>query len=116
MWKGACDTAERLIAEAKEYNKLRYDKTHKKPEFREGDQVLVSTCNLNNLKVPEKQRDSFVAPLTIIRVIGKNTVEVRITEEFSRKNPVLSVRQVKYYHQAREGMFHSRNKSHNLQD
>ncbi|MBW0514619.1 hypothetical protein O181_054334 [Austropuccinia psidii MF-1] len=29
MWKKECDTAARCIAEAKEYNKQRYDKTHK---------------------------------------------------------------------------------------
>ncbi|MBW0474635.1 hypothetical protein O181_014350 [Austropuccinia psidii MF-1] len=34
MWKKACDTAARCIAEAKEYNKQRYDKTHKEPDFK----------------------------------------------------------------------------------
>ncbi|MBW0536038.1 hypothetical protein O181_075753 [Austropuccinia psidii MF-1] len=36
------------------------------PDFREGDQVLVSTVNFNNLKGPKKMRDSFVEPFTII--------------------------------------------------
>ncbi|MBW0482230.1 hypothetical protein O181_021945 [Austropuccinia psidii MF-1] len=36
-WKKACDTASRCIAEAKQYNKQRYDKNHKEPEIREGD-------------------------------------------------------------------------------
>ncbi|MBW0560075.1 hypothetical protein O181_099790 [Austropuccinia psidii MF-1] len=39
MWKRACDTAARCIAEAKEYNKKRWDKTHMEPDFKEGDQV-----------------------------------------------------------------------------
>ncbi|MBW0484362.1 hypothetical protein O181_024077 [Austropuccinia psidii MF-1] len=39
MWKKACDTAARCIAEAKEYNKQRWDKTHMEPDFKEGDQV-----------------------------------------------------------------------------
>ncbi|MBW0461248.1 hypothetical protein O181_000963 [Austropuccinia psidii MF-1] len=31
MWKRACDTASKCIAEAKEYSKQRYDKTHMEP-------------------------------------------------------------------------------------
>ncbi|MBW0525341.1 hypothetical protein O181_065056, partial [Austropuccinia psidii MF-1] len=58
------------------------------PVFKEGDQVLVSTLNFNKLKGPKKMRDSFVGPFTIINLIGKNAVEVKLTEEFSRKHPV----------------------------
>ncbi|MBW0532672.1 hypothetical protein O181_072387 [Austropuccinia psidii MF-1] len=39
MWKRACDTAARCIAEAKEYNKQRWHKTHMEPDSKEGDQV-----------------------------------------------------------------------------
>ncbi|MBW0488396.1 hypothetical protein O181_028111 [Austropuccinia psidii MF-1] len=80
MWKKACDTAAKCIAEAKEYNKQRWDKSHMEPDFKEGDQVLVSTLNLNNLKGPKKMRDSFVGPFTIIRLIRRNAVEVKLTE------------------------------------
>ncbi|MBW0481485.1 hypothetical protein O181_021200 [Austropuccinia psidii MF-1] len=41
MWKRACDTAAKCIAEDKEYHKKRYDKTHMEPDFKEGDQVLT---------------------------------------------------------------------------
>ncbi|MBW0544801.1 hypothetical protein O181_084516 [Austropuccinia psidii MF-1] len=58
------------------------------PDFKEGDQVLVSTLNFNNLKAPKKIRDLFVSPFTIIKLIGKNAVEVKLTAEFSRKHPV----------------------------
>ncbi|MBW0535813.1 hypothetical protein O181_075528 [Austropuccinia psidii MF-1] len=88
MWKRACDTAARCVAETKDYNKQRWDKTHMEPEFKEGDQVLVSTLNFNSLKGPKKMRDSFVETFTITRLIGKNAVEVKLTEEFSRKHPV----------------------------
>ncbi|MBW0546184.1 hypothetical protein O181_085899, partial [Austropuccinia psidii MF-1] len=40
IWKKACDTASKCIAEAKEYNKQRWHKSHMEPEFKEGDQVL----------------------------------------------------------------------------
>ncbi|MBW0571520.1 hypothetical protein O181_111235, partial [Austropuccinia psidii MF-1] len=59
MWKRACDTAAKCIAEEKDYNTQRWDKTHMEPEFKEGDQVLVSTLTFSNLKGPKKMRDSF---------------------------------------------------------
>ncbi|MBW0465710.1 hypothetical protein O181_005425 [Austropuccinia psidii MF-1] len=105
MWKKACDTASKCIAEAKEYTKQRWDKTHMEPDFKEGDQVLVSTQNFNNLKGPKKIRNSFLGPFTIIKLIRKNAVEVRLTEEFSRKHPVLPVSLVKPYFQGEEDKF-----------
>ncbi|MBW0468928.1 hypothetical protein O181_008643 [Austropuccinia psidii MF-1] len=75
MWKRAVDTASKCIAEAKEFNKKRYDKTHIEPDFKEGDQVLVSTLSFNKLKGPKKMIDSFLGPFTIIKLIGKNSVE-----------------------------------------
>ncbi|MBW0540460.1 hypothetical protein O181_080175 [Austropuccinia psidii MF-1] len=111
MWKRACDTAAKCIAEAKEYNKKRYDKTHMKPDFKEWDQVLVSTLNLNNLKGPKKMRDSFLGPFTIIILIGRNAVEVRLTEKLSRKHPVFPGSLVKPYFQTAEDKFPSRKKA-----
>ncbi|MBW0462735.1 hypothetical protein O181_002450 [Austropuccinia psidii MF-1] len=75
MWKRKFDTAAKCIAEAKEYNKQRYERTHIKPYIKEGDQVLVSTLNFNSLKGPKKMRYSFVGLFTIIKLIGKNAVE-----------------------------------------
>ncbi|MBW0554955.1 hypothetical protein O181_094670 [Austropuccinia psidii MF-1] len=114
MWKRACDTAAKSISEAIEYNNQRWDKSHMEPDFKEGDQVLVSTLNFNNLKGPNKMRDSFVGPFTIIKLIGKNAVEVKLTEEFSRKQPVFSVSLVKPYFQTEENRFPSRKKKHTL--
>ncbi|MBW0543737.1 hypothetical protein O181_083452 [Austropuccinia psidii MF-1] len=111
MWKRACDTASKCIAEAKEYNKQRWDKSHMEPDFKEGDQVLVSTLNFNNIKGPKKMRDSFLGPFTIIKLIGKYAVEVKLTEEFSRKHPVFPVSLVKPYLQTEEDKFPSRKKN-----
>ncbi|MBW0483279.1 hypothetical protein O181_022994 [Austropuccinia psidii MF-1] len=60
-------------------------------------------------------RDSFVGPFNIIRLIGKKEVEVRLTEEFSRKHPVFPVSLFKPYHQTGENKFPSRIKSHTPQ-
>ncbi|MBW0511062.1 hypothetical protein O181_050777 [Austropuccinia psidii MF-1] len=111
MWKIACDTAAKCIAEAKEYIKQRWDKSHMEPDFKEGDQVLVSTLSFNNLKGPKKMRDSSVGPCTIIKLSGKNAVEFNFTEEFSRKNPVFPVSLVKPYCQKEEDKFPYRKKN-----
>ncbi|MBW0515990.1 hypothetical protein O181_055705 [Austropuccinia psidii MF-1] len=111
IWKKACDTAGKCIAEAKEYNKQRWEKSHMEPDFKEGDQVLVSTLNFNNVKGQKKIRDSFVGPFTIIKLIGKNEVEVKITEAFSRKHPVFPVSLVKPYLHTEEDKFPSRKKN-----
>ncbi|MBW0554822.1 hypothetical protein O181_094537 [Austropuccinia psidii MF-1] len=107
MWKKACDTAARCIAEAKEYNKQRWDKTHMDPDFKEGDQVLVSTLNFDNLKGPKKMRHSFVPPFTIIKLMGRNAVEVKLMEQFSRKHPVFAMSLVKPYFQTEKEKFPS---------
>ncbi|MBW0466760.1 hypothetical protein O181_006475 [Austropuccinia psidii MF-1] len=111
MWNRACDTTAKCIAEAKEYKEQMYDKTHMEPDFKEVDQVLVSTLNFDNLKGQKKMRDSFVGPFTIIKMIVKNAVEVRLTEEFSRKHPVFPVSLVKPYFQRGEDKFPSRMKT-----
>ncbi|MBW0501887.1 hypothetical protein O181_041602 [Austropuccinia psidii MF-1] len=81
------------------------------PDFKEGDQVLVSTPKFNNIKGPKKMRDSLVEPFTIIKLIGKNEAEVKLTEEFSRKHPVLPVILVKPYFQTEEDGFPCRKKN-----
>ncbi|MBW0488046.1 hypothetical protein O181_027761 [Austropuccinia psidii MF-1] len=111
MWKRACDTAAKCIAEAKEYNKKTWDKSHMEPDFKEGDQELVSTLNFINLKGPKKMRDSFVGPFTIINLIGKNSVKVKLTKEYSRKHPVFPVSLVKPYFQTEEDKFPSRKRN-----
>ncbi|MBW0497646.1 hypothetical protein O181_037361 [Austropuccinia psidii MF-1] len=58
-----------------------------------------------------KQRDSFVAPFTIINLIGKRELEVKLTEEFSRKHPVFPVILVKPYFQTEEDKFPCRKKN-----
>ncbi|MBW0478571.1 hypothetical protein O181_018286 [Austropuccinia psidii MF-1] len=114
IWKRACNTAAKCIAKANEYNKQRWDKSHMEPDFKEGNQVLVSTLNFNNIKVPKKMRDSFVGPFIIIKLIGKNAVEVKLTEECSRKHPVFPVSLVKPYFQTEEDKFPSRKKNPTL--
>ncbi|MBW0483835.1 hypothetical protein O181_023550 [Austropuccinia psidii MF-1] len=55
--------------------------------------------------------ESFVGPFTIIQLIGKNAVEVGLTEDFSRKHPVFPVSLVKAYFQTEEDKFPSKKKN-----
>ncbi|MBW0471227.1 hypothetical protein O181_010942 [Austropuccinia psidii MF-1] len=59
MWKKAFDTAAKLIAEAKEYNKQRWDKSHMEPDFKEGDQTEED-------KLPSRKNNS--TPAEIVEV------------------------------------------------
>ncbi|MBW0559976.1 hypothetical protein O181_099691 [Austropuccinia psidii MF-1] len=54
------------------------------------------------------ERDSFVWPFTITKLIGKNAVEVKLTLEVSGKNPVFPVSLVNPYFQTEEDKFPSR--------
>ncbi|MBW0477203.1 hypothetical protein O181_016918 [Austropuccinia psidii MF-1] len=81
------------------------------PDFKEAGQVLVSTLKFNKLKGPKKVRDSLLGLFTIIKLIGKNTVEVKLTKEFSTKHPVFPVSLVKPYFQTEEDKFPSRKKN-----
>ena len=93
--------AEKYAAEcvklAVDYNKNRWDKTHKAHDFKIGDQVLISTFNFTNLSGPKKLRDSFVGPFTIKQLHGKNAVELILTGELERKHPTFPVSLIKPY-------------------
>ncbi|MBW0542529.1 hypothetical protein O181_082244 [Austropuccinia psidii MF-1] len=41
-----------------DYTKQKWDKSHKVPNLKVGDLVLVSTLNFNNIKGPKKRKDS----------------------------------------------------------
>ncbi|MBW0500302.1 hypothetical protein O181_040017 [Austropuccinia psidii MF-1] len=49
----------RCMQDSFKYAKERWDKSNKKPDFKVGDLVLVTTLNLNNIKGPKKLKDSF---------------------------------------------------------
>ncbi|MBW0471871.1 hypothetical protein O181_011586 [Austropuccinia psidii MF-1] len=81
------------------------------PDFKEGDQVLLSTLNFRNIKGPKEMRGSSLGSFTIIKLIGKNLLLVKLTEEFSMKDPVFPLSLVKPYFQTEEDKFPSRKKN-----
>jgi hypothetical protein len=89
--------AKKCVDDAVEYNKTRWEKSHKEPDFKIGDNVLLSTVNFNNLGGNKKIKPSYVGPFTIKQLHGKNAVEVILSDELSRKHPFFPVSLVKPY-------------------
>ncbi|MBW0532344.1 hypothetical protein O181_072059 [Austropuccinia psidii MF-1] len=46
-----------IITEELEYAKQKWDKSHKTPEFKVGDLILLSTLSFNNIKLQNKLKD-----------------------------------------------------------
>lgn len=101
--------ASKCVEDAVEYNKHSWDKTHKMPDFKVGDQVLVSTVNFNNCTGARKLKDSFVGPFVIKQMNVPNAAEVIRTGELERKHPTFPVSWLKHYKSADRTLFPDRN-------
>ncbi|MBW0589783.1 hypothetical protein O181_129498 [Austropuccinia psidii MF-1] len=75
------DHARKIMNDAFDYAKQKWDKSHKVPDFKVGDLVLVSTLNFNNIKGPKKLEYSYVAPFFIVALHGANRVQVELSGE-----------------------------------
>ncbi|MBW0546477.1 hypothetical protein O181_086192 [Austropuccinia psidii MF-1] len=61
-----------------EYSNQKWVKSHKNPEFKVGDLILVSTLNFNNIRGPKKLKNSFAEPFIIEALHGTNAVQVEL--------------------------------------
>ncbi|MBW0557393.1 hypothetical protein O181_097108 [Austropuccinia psidii MF-1] len=95
--------------DAFEYSKQKWDKSHKLPDFKVGDLVLVSTLNFNNIKGPKKLKDSYVAPFVIVALHGTNAVKVELSVELENKHPTFPVSLMKPYQSTDKELFPLRN-------
>ncbi|MBW0558172.1 hypothetical protein O181_097887 [Austropuccinia psidii MF-1] len=89
--------------------KIILDKSHKVPDFKIGDLVLVSTLNCNNIKGPKKLIDSYVGPFVIVSLHGTNAVQVELSGELQNKHPTFPVSLIKLYQTADKELFPLRN-------
>ncbi|MBW0519594.1 hypothetical protein O181_059309 [Austropuccinia psidii MF-1] len=78
-----------------EYVKQKWDKSHKLPDIKVGDLVLVSTLNFNNIKGPKKLKHSYVGPFIIFALHGTNSFQVELSGELENKHPTFPVSLVK---------------------
>ncbi|MBW0575216.1 hypothetical protein O181_114931 [Austropuccinia psidii MF-1] len=95
--------------DAFDYAKQKWDKSHKVPDFKVGDLVLVSTLNFNNIKGPKKLKDSYVGPFVIVSLHGTNAVQVELSVELANKHPTFPVSLMKPYQPASKKLFPLRN-------
>ncbi|MBW0562596.1 hypothetical protein O181_102311 [Austropuccinia psidii MF-1] len=101
--------AKQSMKDTFEYAKQKWDKSHKVPEFKVGDLVVVSTLNLNNIKGPKKLKDSYVGPFVIVSLHGTNAVQVELSGELENKHPTFPVSLIKPYQPADKELFPLRN-------
>ncbi|MBW0586234.1 hypothetical protein O181_125949 [Austropuccinia psidii MF-1] len=94
-----------------EYAKPKWDKSHKTPEFKVGDLILVSTLSYNNIKRPIKLKDSFAGPFIIKALHGTNALKVEMSGELENKHPTSPVSLVKHYTSSDKELFPLRNET-----
>ncbi|MBW0558041.1 hypothetical protein O181_097756 [Austropuccinia psidii MF-1] len=101
--------AKQSMNDAFDYAKQKWDKSHKVPDFKVGDLVLVSTLNFNNIKGPKKLKDSYVGPFVIVALHGTNAVQVELSGELENKHPTFPVSLIKPYQPTDKELFPLRN-------
>ncbi|MBW0501722.1 hypothetical protein O181_041437 [Austropuccinia psidii MF-1] len=97
--------------DAFEYAKQKWDKSHKTPEFKVGDLILVSTLNFKDIEGPNKLKDSFSGPIIIKRLHGTHSVQVELLGELENKHPTFPVSLVKHYTSSDKEFFPLRNET-----
>ncbi|MBW0467963.1 hypothetical protein O181_007678 [Austropuccinia psidii MF-1] len=88
---------DRCMQDSSNYSKERWDKSHKLPDFKIGDLVLVSTLNFNNIKLPKKLKDSFAGPFMIKVLHRPNAVRLELTGELMNKHQTFPVSLINPY-------------------
>ncbi|MBW0534181.1 hypothetical protein O181_073896 [Austropuccinia psidii MF-1] len=92
-----------------DYAKQKWDKSHKVPDFKVGDLVLVSTLNLNNIKGLKKLKDSYVGLFVIVALHGTSAVQGELSGELENKHPTFPVSLIKPYQPTDKELFLLRN-------
>ncbi|MBW0536009.1 hypothetical protein O181_075724 [Austropuccinia psidii MF-1] len=83
----------RFMQDSLKYAEESWDKSHKPPDLKIEDLVLVSTLNFNNIKGPKKLKDSFAGPFMIKALHGPNAVQSELTGELMNKHPAFLVKE-----------------------
>ncbi|MBW0576958.1 hypothetical protein O181_116673 [Austropuccinia psidii MF-1] len=110
MIDNATHYANRCMQDSFKYEKERWDKSHKPPDLKIGDLVLLSTLNFNNIKGPKKLKDFFSGPFMIKALHGPNAVQLELTGELMNKPPTFPVSLIKHYSSSDKELFLLRNK------
>ncbi|MBW0579557.1 hypothetical protein O181_119272 [Austropuccinia psidii MF-1] len=71
--------AKQSVNDTFDSEKTKWDKSHKVPDFKVGDAVLVSTLNFDNIKGQKELKYSCVGPFVIVSLHGTNAVQVELS-------------------------------------
>ncbi|MBW0591039.1 hypothetical protein O181_130754 [Austropuccinia psidii MF-1] len=110
MLEKARHHANRCMQDSFKYAKERWYKSHKPPDFKIGDLVLVSTLNFNNIKGPKKLKVSFSGPFVIKALHVPNAVQLELTGGLMDKHPTFPVSLIEPYRSSYKDLFPLRNK------
>ncbi|MBW0537985.1 hypothetical protein O181_077700 [Austropuccinia psidii MF-1] len=92
------------------YAKERWDKSHKPPDIKIIELILVSILNFNNIRGPKKLKDSFVGPFMIKALHGHNAVQLELTGELMNKHTAFPVSLIEPYSSSDKQLFSLRDK------
>ncbi|MBW0512066.1 hypothetical protein O181_051781 [Austropuccinia psidii MF-1] len=95
--------------DAFDFAQQKWEKSHKAPDFKGGDLVLVSNLHFNNIKGPTKVKDYYVGPFVIVALHGTNAVQVELSGELENKHPTFPVSLIKPHQPADKELFPLRN-------
>ncbi|MBW0539225.1 hypothetical protein O181_078940 [Austropuccinia psidii MF-1] len=110
MLDNARHHANRCMQDSFKYAKEKWDKSHKPPELKIGNLVLVSTLHSNNIKGPKKFKDSFSGEFMIKALHGPNAVQLELTSELMNKHPTFPVSMIKPCSSSDKELYPLRNK------
>ncbi|MBW0569923.1 hypothetical protein O181_109638 [Austropuccinia psidii MF-1] len=110
MLEKARHNANTCMKDSFKYAEERWDKSHKPPDFKVGDLVLISTLNFNNIKGPKKLKYFFSGPFMINALHGPNAVQLELKGEPMNKGPTFPVSLKQPYSSSENKLFSSRNK------
>ncbi|MBW0479574.1 hypothetical protein O181_019289 [Austropuccinia psidii MF-1] len=98
-----------MLDKVKHHAKQKLYKSHKVPDFKVRDLVLVSTLNFHNIEGPKKLEDCYVGTFVIVALHGTNSVQVELRGELENKHPTLPVRLINPYQPTYKEVFPLRN-------
>ncbi|MBW0517103.1 hypothetical protein O181_056818 [Austropuccinia psidii MF-1] len=101
--------ANRCMQDYFKYAKKRWDKSHKPPDLKLRDLVLISILSFKQIKGPKKLKDSFAGPFMIKALHGPNAVQLDLTGELMNKHPSFPVSLIKPYSSSDKELFPLRN-------
>ncbi|MBW0525338.1 hypothetical protein O181_065053 [Austropuccinia psidii MF-1] len=102
--------ANRCMQDPFKYAKERWDKSHKALDLKVGVLVFVETLNFNNIKGPNKLKDSFARRFMLRALHEPNAVQLELTGELMNKHPTFPVSLIKPYSSSDKELFILRNK------